>query len=231
MSASLIKPNIKSNTHCYSGANLLQRFVNSGSALTTRLQLSLNFASFITYHLWPDLGKTYLLATSKLLTKVSWKSNNLVFWNIWVKQLLNFLAVKFHTKSCFLLGDMDDYIRLTNYPKGRFSKIWSHLSVVLKPQINCLLLNADLSCHSNDDIDKCLNFVTFSSEQVSPSLVLLFADDFLLYRVVQTEADAWKTSLLSLMQSSIAPRKKLLVWNFIARRFNSCFIQMWQKLN
>ena len=33
------------------------------------------------------------------------------------------LAVKFHTKSFFFLGDMDDYIRMTNV---RFSKIQSH---------------------------------------------------------------------------------------------------------
>jgi len=33
--------------------------------------------------------------------------------HIWIKQLLNLLAVKFHTKSFFFLGDMDDYIRLT----------------------------------------------------------------------------------------------------------------------
>jgi len=32
------------------------------------------------------------------------------FMHIWVKQLLNLLAMKFHTKSFFFLGDMDDYI-------------------------------------------------------------------------------------------------------------------------
>jgi len=41
---------------------------------------------------------------------------NQVFLHIWIKQLLNLLAVKFHTKSFFLLGDMDDYI---NVPKGK----------------------------------------------------------------------------------------------------------------
>ena len=33
------------------------------------------------------------------------------FLHIWIKQLLNLLAVKFHTHSFFFLGDMDDYIR------------------------------------------------------------------------------------------------------------------------
>ena len=39
------------------------------------------------------------------------------FLHIWIKQVLNLLAVKFHTNSFFFLGDMDDYIRLTNVPK------------------------------------------------------------------------------------------------------------------
>ena len=30
---------------------------------------------------------------------------------MWIKQLLNLLAVKFHTQSFFLLGDTDDFIR------------------------------------------------------------------------------------------------------------------------
>jgi len=42
---------------------------------------------------------------------------------------------------------------------------------------------------------------------------------------------SWKTYLLgTLADLTISPRKKkLLVWNFIARRFNSCFIQIWRK--
>ena len=39
------------------------------------------------------------------------------FLPIWVKQLLNLLAIKFHTKSFSFLGDMGDYIRLTDVPK------------------------------------------------------------------------------------------------------------------
>jgi len=39
---------------------------------------------------------------------------NIFFFQI---QLLSFLAVKFHTKNFFFLGDMDDYIRLTDVPK------------------------------------------------------------------------------------------------------------------
>ena len=43
---------------------------------------------------------------------------------------------------------------------------------------------------------------------------------------------SWKTYLLGtlvgLLQSSISPRKKkVLVWNFTARWFDSCFIQIW----
>ena len=57
--------------------------------------------------------KTYPLGTSKRLKILTIFSQNWVFWNIWIKQLLSCLAVKFHTKSFFLLGGMGDYIRLT----------------------------------------------------------------------------------------------------------------------
>ena len=59
--------------------------------------------------------KTYLLGTSKLFGKTQMKistlSFKLIFLHIWIKQLLNLLAVKFHTHSFFFLVDMDDYIR------------------------------------------------------------------------------------------------------------------------
>ena len=65
--------------------------------------------------------KTYLLGTSKFLQKLL-KIYRMVlklisFLHIWVKQLLNLLAMKFHTKSFSFLGDMGDYIRLTDVPK------------------------------------------------------------------------------------------------------------------
>jgi len=40
-----------------------------------------------------------------------------IFLHILIMQLLKLLAVKFHTKSFFFLGDMDDYIGPTNVPK------------------------------------------------------------------------------------------------------------------
>ena len=47
---------------------------------------------------------------------------------MWIKQLLNLLAMKFHTKSFFSLEEM--WMIISDWPlcpKGRFSKIWSHL--------------------------------------------------------------------------------------------------------
>jgi len=50
-----------------------------------------------------------------LLAQDFWENTNenfkINFLHIWIKQLLNLLAMKFHTHSFFPLGDMDDYIR------------------------------------------------------------------------------------------------------------------------
>jgi len=70
--------------------------------------------------MWPDLGKPTFWAQANL-----WENSIKNFYNvlklslfhIWIKQLLHLLALKFHTKSFFFLGDMDDYIRSTDVPK------------------------------------------------------------------------------------------------------------------
>jgi len=46
-----------------------------------------------------------------------WKSLQFLNEVFWMKQLLNVIAMKFHTKIFFFLGDMDECIRLTNVPK------------------------------------------------------------------------------------------------------------------
>ena len=79
--------------------------------------------TIISFPPWYVTGswKTYLLGTSKLWENLI--ENLLIFSNkafsfqIWIKQLLNLLGMKFHTKSFFFLGDMDDCIRPTNVPK------------------------------------------------------------------------------------------------------------------
>ena len=43
--------------------------------------------------------------------------SNFIQLHNWIKQLLNILDVKFHTKSLFFQGDMDDYTKPTDVPK------------------------------------------------------------------------------------------------------------------
>ena len=54
--------------------------------------------------------KTCLLGTSKLFEKTQLKILMVFILHIWIKQLLNLLRLKFHTKSFFFLGDMYDYM-------------------------------------------------------------------------------------------------------------------------
>jgi len=72
--------------------------------------------------------KTYLLGTSKLSKETQLKTSvtflKLVFLHIWIKQLLNFLAVKFYTHSKEILKIISNQKMC---PKGRFSKIRSHI--------------------------------------------------------------------------------------------------------
>jgi len=61
------------------------------------------------------LENLYPLGTSKLFKKTQNISDVLNFFlHIWIKQLLRVLA---DTQSFFFLGDMDDYILLSNMPK------------------------------------------------------------------------------------------------------------------
>ena len=53
-----------------------------------------------------DLGKPTFWAQANF--RQNSIENHHIFLHIWIKQLLNLFAVKFHTKSFFLLGDMDD---------------------------------------------------------------------------------------------------------------------------
>ena len=81
--------------------------------------------------------KTYLLGTSKLFGKTQLKistiSSILIFFHTWIKQLLNLLAVTFHTHSFFFLGDMDDYIR----PCSNFTCVGQQLTYKLGDLFRC----------------------------------------------------------------------------------------------
>ena len=54
-------------------------------------------------------GHKQTFAKTQLKIFIIFLNFTLNFLHIWIKQLLNLLAVKFHTKSLFFLEDMDDY--------------------------------------------------------------------------------------------------------------------------
>ena len=81
--------------------------------------------------------KTYLLGTSKLFGKTQMKISTiffkLIFLHIGIKQLLNLLAVKFHTHSFFFIGYMDDYIR----PCSNFTCVGQQVTYKLGDLFRC----------------------------------------------------------------------------------------------
>ena len=66
----------------------------------------------------------------KLLRKLNWKSFKIIFLLIKIKQLLNLLAVKFHTKSLFFLGDMDEYHKTNQCAKKVGFPKYGHIFVL-----------------------------------------------------------------------------------------------------
>ena len=87
---------------------------------------------FVGSHLWPYFGKsTFLTQASFCKNRVENFYNffKIIFLYIWIKQPLNLLAMKFHTKS-FFLGDIYGWLHQADQVLKRgikFSKIQSHL--------------------------------------------------------------------------------------------------------
>ena len=71
--------------------------------------------------MWQDLGKPTFWAQANFRqnsTENFYVFKLSFFLDIWIKQLLNLITTKFLSKSFFVLGDMNDYIRLIDVPKS-----------------------------------------------------------------------------------------------------------------
>ena len=81
--------------------------------------------------MWPDLGKpTFWVQTNFWENSIKNLYESSFFLHTWIKQLLNLLDVKFHTKSLF---SWEIWMIISDWPmclKGRFSKIRSHIIIV-----------------------------------------------------------------------------------------------------